>query len=57
MVADEDGVVATPKEALGMVLENMKTIREVEAGMEEAIGRDASLEEIASVIARKKPKK
>ncbi len=57
ILADEDGVVAIPRDALGILAENMKTILEVEQGMEEAIGRDASLEEISAIIAKKKPKK
>jgi regulator of RNase E activity RraA len=56
IVADEDGVVAIPQELLGTVLENMKIIAEVEAGMEKAIRGDAPTEELEAVIARKRPK-
>ena len=56
IVADEDGVVAIPQEALGTVLENLKVITEVEEGMEKAIQRDAPVEELEAVIAKKKPK-
>ncbi|MBI3967772.1 MAG: hypothetical protein HY329_19200 [Chloroflexi bacterium] len=56
IVADEDGVVAVPSEALAQVVENMKTIFEVEAGMEAAIKRDASLAELSAIIGKKKPK-
>ena len=57
IVADEDGVVAVPQELLGTVLENMKIIAEVEAGMEKAIKTDASIEELETIIGKKKPKK
>ncbi|MHB0870232.1 MAG: RraA family protein [Chloroflexota bacterium] len=57
VVADEDGVVVIPAEAVGTFMENMKTIFEVEAGMEKAIQSDASLEELSAIIAKKKPKK
>jgi 4-hydroxy-4-methyl-2-oxoglutarate aldolase len=56
IVADEDGVVAVPQEALGKVLENLKVMIEVEAGMEQAIQGDAPIEEIEAIIAKKKPK-
>ncbi len=56
MVADEDGVVAIPQEALGAVLENLKVIAGVEEGMEKAIQRDAPIEELEAIIAKKKPK-
>ncbi len=57
IVADEDGVVAVPQELLGAVLENLKVIAEVEAGMEKAIKSDAPVEELETTIAKKKPKK
>lgn len=57
IVADEDGVVAIPAEALAAVMENMKTIFEVEEGMQKAIQSDASVEELSAVIAKKKPRK
>ena len=56
IVADEDGVVAIPQEALGSVLENLKVMAEVEEGMEKAIQRDAPVEELEAIIAKKKPK-
>lgn len=57
MLADEDGVVAIPSEAVATFMENMRTIFEVEEGMERAIQSDASLEEISAIIGKKKPKK
>jgi regulator of RNase E activity RraA len=56
IVADEDGVVAVPQEALAVVLKNLKVIVEVEEGMEQAIQRDAPVEELETIIARKKRK-
>ena len=56
IVADEDGVVAVPLEALGTVRENLKIIAEVEEGMEKAIQREAPVEELEAIIARKRPK-
>ncbi len=56
IVADEDGVVAIPQEALAKVLENLKVMVEVEEGMEKAIHRDAPVEELEAIIAKKKPK-
>jgi regulator of RNase E activity RraA len=56
IVADEDGVVAVPQELLGAVLENLKVMTEVEEGMERAIQRDAPVEELEAIIAKKKPK-
>jgi regulator of RNase E activity RraA len=57
IVADEDGVVCVPAEALSAVLEKMRIIFEVEEGMEQAIRRDASLEEIRGIIAKKRTKR
>ena len=56
IVADEDGVVGIPQELLGAVLENLKVMTEVEEGMEKAIQRDAPVEELEAIIAKKKPK-
>lgn len=57
IVADEDGVVAIPQEVLGTVLENLKIMIEVEEGMEKAIQRDAPVEELEAIIAKKRPKR
>ena len=57
IVADEDGVVAIPAESLPAVMENMKTIFEVEDGMQKAIQSNASVEELSAIIAKKKPRK
>ena len=57
IVADEDGVVAIPANALESVIENMKTIFEVEAGMARAIKSDAPVDEIVSILNRKKVRK
>ena len=54
IVADEDGVVAIPRESLGTVLDNMKVIAEVEEGMERAIRCDAPVEELEAIIGRKR---
>ncbi len=57
IVADEDGVVAIPAGALDAVIERLSsTIFEVERDMEEALKRDAPVQEIAAIIAKKKPK-
>jgi 4-hydroxy-4-methyl-2-oxoglutarate aldolase len=56
IVADEDGVVVIPSENLDVVIEKIKLVLEVEAGMQQAIGRGASGAEISEIIARKKPK-
>ena len=56
VIADEDGAVVIPLELLGKVMENLKIIVEVEEGMAEAIDRDAPVEELEAIIARKKPK-
>ncbi len=57
IVADEDGVVAIPSELLGRLLENLKVMDEVEEGMEQAIRRNAPVEELETIIGKKKPKK
>ncbi len=56
IVADEDGVVAIPASLLDAVVERLKTIFEVERGMEEALKREAPVQEIAAIIGKKKPK-
>ncbi len=57
IVADEDGVVAIPLEALPTVMENLRTIFEVEGGMERAIQDGAPIDEIETIIGKKKPRK
>jgi 4-hydroxy-4-methyl-2-oxoglutarate aldolase len=57
IIADEDGVVCIPGEALDVFLEKLKIIFEVEEGMEKAIATCAPVEEIKAIIAKKKPKK
>ncbi|MHB9097684.1 MAG: RraA family protein [Syntrophales bacterium] len=57
IIADEDGVVCIPQEALAIFLEKLKIIFEVEEGMEKAIVTCAPVEEIKAIIAKKKPKK
>lgn len=58
IIADEDGVVCIPDEALAATLEKLQVIFLVEEGaMEKAIGECAPVEEIKAIIARKKPKK
>jgi regulator of RNase E activity RraA len=54
LIADEDGVVAIPAEALSAAVEKLRVIFEVEAAMERAIGDCAPVEEIKAIIARKK---
>jgi hypothetical protein len=39
------------------VLNNFKTIFEVERGMEDALKRDAPVPEIMAILAKKKPKR
>jgi len=56
MVADEDGVVSIPASVLPTALNNLKTIFEVERGMEDALKRDAPVLEIMAILAKKKPK-
>jgi regulator of RNase E activity RraA len=57
IIADEDGVVSIPASLLPTVLENLKTIFEVERSMEAALKREAPSEEIMAILAKKKPKK
>jgi len=57
IIADEDGVVCIPDEALTATMEKLQVIFSVEEAMEKAIGECASVEEIKDIIARKKPKK
>lgn len=57
IIADEDGVVSVPREALDTLMENMKTMFEVEEGMERGINSGASAAELSAIIAKKKPKK
>jgi 4-hydroxy-4-methyl-2-oxoglutarate aldolase len=57
IVADEDGVVSIPATSLDTVVERLGIIFEVEREMEAALARDASVEEIVAVLARKKPKR
>lgn len=57
LIADEDGVVCIPAEALAATLEKLKIIFEVEGAMEKAIASCAPVEEIKAIIAKKKPRK
>jgi 4-hydroxy-4-methyl-2-oxoglutarate aldolase len=57
VIADEDGVVCIPDEALSATLEKLQTIFEVEAAMEKAIATCAPVDEIKAIIAKKKPEK
>lgn len=57
IIADEDGIVAIPANSLEAVIENMKTIFEVEEGMARAIKSEAPVEEIVSILNRKKVRK
>ncbi len=57
VVADEDGVVCIPAEALAATLEKLRVIFAVEEAMEKAIATGAPLEEIKAILARKKPQK
>jgi 4-hydroxy-4-methyl-2-oxoglutarate aldolase len=56
IIADADGVVSTPASRLDAVVERLQTIFEVEQGMEKAIARDAPVQEIVAILAKKKPK-
>ncbi len=55
LVADEDGVVSIPASLLPAVLDKLQVIFEVEKGMEGALKREAPVEEIAAILAKKKP--
>jgi 4-hydroxy-4-methyl-2-oxoglutarate aldolase len=57
IVADEDGVVCIPAEALAATMERLQVIFDVEEAMEKAIPEGAPVDEIKAIIARKKPKK
>jgi regulator of RNase E activity RraA len=57
LIADEDGVVRIPTEALSETLEKLKIIFEVEEAMEEAIANCVPVEEIKAIIAKKNPRK
>jgi 4-hydroxy-4-methyl-2-oxoglutarate aldolase len=54
IIADEDGVVCIPAEALSETLEKLQSIFEVEQGMEKAIQEVAPIGEIMAILARKK---
>lgn len=54
--ADEDGVVVIPREILNAAIDKVKIMLEIEADMQQAIGRGASGAEISAIIARKKAK-
>ena len=57
IVADEDGVVAIPKQSLETLLDNIKVITEIEDGMEQALRRNAPVEELEAIIGKKKRSK
>ena len=57
IVADEDGVVAVPKEAIDTVMENLKSVLQVEEEVNRAIERGALPEEINAIATKKKPRK
>ena len=54
LIADEDGVVCIPAEALLATLKKLQIIFEVEAAMEKAIVNCAPVEELKAIIAKKK---
>lgn len=56
VMADEDGVVIVPMDAVETLVENMKTITQMEKDMTAALQRDAPVEELSAIIARKKTK-
>jgi regulator of RNase E activity RraA len=56
IIADEDGVVSVPASLLPAVLDKLQIIFEVEKGMEDALKREASVEEIAAILAKKTPR-
>ena len=53
MVGDEDGLAVIPVESLETVMENIKIMFEVEAGMEQAIRGNATVEEISKILSKK----
>jgi regulator of RNase E activity RraA len=57
IVADEDGIVSIPTSLLKTVVERLSIIFEVERGMEDALKRDATVQKITAILAKKKPKK
>lgn len=57
IIADEDGVVAVPADALTATLKKLKVIFNVEKAMERAVREGASVDEIKAIIAMKKPGK
>jgi len=57
IIADEDGVVCIPDEALAATLEKLQVIFEVAEAMEKAIQGGVSVDKIKAIIALKKPKK
>jgi 4-hydroxy-4-methyl-2-oxoglutarate aldolase len=57
LIADEDGVVCIPADALAATLEKLRIIFEVEEAMESAIASCAPVDEIKAIIAKKKPRK
>ena len=57
IIADEDGVVSLPIDALSATLEKLSAIFEVEEAMEKAIAACAPVDEIKAILAKKKPKK
>jgi 4-hydroxy-4-methyl-2-oxoglutarate aldolase len=57
IIADEDGVVSIPRESIPTLMENMKTMFEIEEGMAKAIDAGASAAELSAIMAKKKPKK
>lgn len=56
IVADEDGVVCVPLEALEPLVEKMELLVDVEEGMQRAIKQGATAAELEAIIAKKKPK-
>ena len=57
ILADEDGVVSIPEEALGATLEALARIFDVEDAIGKAIEREAPVDELKAIVARKKPRK
>lgn len=56
VVGDEDGVVIIPRQALATVVENIKTVTEIEEQMEKAINEGRPVEEVKALLAKKKPR-